>query len=64
MKITEVDSHSEGESLHKILTPIIICIICIFFIVEVWFMGMSRQIYDIVDLQQSSDLRREIFPYS
>jgi len=29
MKITEVASHSEGESLHKIPTPTIICIICI-----------------------------------
>ena len=60
--MNEVDSHSKGESLHKILTSITIGIICIFFTVEVWFMGMIKQIYDIVDLQQGYDLRRESFP--
>lgn len=60
--MTKVDSHSEGESLHKILTPITIEILCIFFTIEIRFMDMNRQISNIVDLQQSSDLRRESFP--
>lgn len=50
MKMIEVDSHSEGESLPNIFTPIIICIILILFTVEVWFMDMNKQIYDIVGL--------------
>lgn len=60
---TEVDSHSEGEYLHKILTPITIGIICIVFNIEILFMGMNRQISDIVDPKKSSDMRKEIFPF-
>jgi len=62
MKMTKVASHLEGESLHKILTPIIICIVFIFITIEVWFMDMNRQVSDFVGLQQSFDLRRESFP--
>ena len=60
--MTEVDSHLEGESPHKILTRITIGITCIFFTIEIRFMNMNRKISDIVDLQQSFDLRRESFP--
>lgn len=62
LKMTEVDFDSDGESLHNILTPISIVIICISFTVEVWLMGINKQISDIVDLQQSFDMRRDSFP--
>lgn len=60
--MTEVDSHSKGKSLHNILTPITIGIICVFLTTEIRFMDMNRKISENVDLQQSFDMRRERFP--
>jgi len=49
--MNEVDSHLEGESLLKILTHITVCIIYYIVLKYYWYA------FDIVKLQQSSDLR-------